>query len=258
LGVLGIGGLCAALGVTTWLVGASSSAGAEIEPIAGPPPSGALASPAALSRPAPRSERVRHSDTPRGTREVSLQEDYATWATGMSGLTGVPARALQAYAAANRRTELDDPSCHLDWTTLAGIGYVESLNGEDGGGLGPDGRPVSAIYGPSLDGSGQVASVSDSDGGAMDADPTLDRAVGPLQFLPSTWRTWGSDGDGDGVRDPQDVDDAALSAARYLCAAGDLRTPAGWTEAVFSYNHSAEYVQSVYTATDRIATSSRG
>ncbi len=47
--------------------------------------------------------------------------------------------------------------------------------------------------------------------------PTYDRAVGPMQFLPGTWGRWGSDGDRDGVSDPQDVDDAALAAARYLC-----------------------------------------
>jgi membrane-bound lytic murein transglycosylase B len=164
---------------------------------------------------------------------------------------------LEAYAAASHQVSLDSPGCHLDWTTLAGIGYVESLNGQDGQGLTPDGRPFVAIYGPSLDGAGQLAAVADTDQGSLDADAIRDRAVGPLQFLPSTWRTWGSDGDGDGVRDPQDVDDAALSAARYLCAAGDLSTPVGWTDATYSYNHSAAYVASVYAATVRIAEASR-
>lgn len=98
-----------------------------------------------------------------------------------------------------------------------------------------------------------MASVLDTDGGALDGDVAGDRAVGPLQFLPSTWITWGSDGDGDDVRDPQDIDDAALSAARYLCDSGDLSSSEGWTAAVFSYNHSREYVQLVFAAADRIA-----
>jgi hypothetical protein len=251
--VLGIGSLCAALGVTTWLVGAPSSAGVGIEPITSPPPSGAAASPMVLPQPTSHSDHVRRPSS----YEVTLQDAYAAWASGMSALTGVPARALQAYAAASHQVGRDSPGCHLDWTTLAGIGYVESLNGEDGQGLNPDGRPRALIYGPSLDGSGQLAAVADTDQGSLDADAMRDRAVGPLQFLPSTWRTWGTDGDGDGERNPQDMDDAALSAARYLCAAGDLSTPVGWTDATYSYNHSAEYVQSVYAATDRIAAASR-
>ena len=57
------------------------------------------------------------------------------------------------------------------------------------------------------------------------------------------------DGDGDGVENPQDVDDAAMAAARYLCASGDdLATATGWSAAVFSYNHSNDYVTAVYDA----------
>ena len=48
--------------------------------------------------------------------------------------------------------------------------------------------------------------------------PDLDRAVGPMQFLPASWARYGADGNGDGVRDPHQLDDAALAAAAYLCA----------------------------------------
>ena len=86
-------------------------------------------------------------------------------------------------------------------------------------------------------------------------DERWDHAVGPMQFIGSTWQRWGSDGDGDGVADPHDLDDAALAAARYLCASGaDLRTPSGWSVAVRSYNHSDAYVRAVLAAANEVAT----
>ena len=89
----------------------------------------------------------------------------------------------------------------------------------------------------------------DPESTAWHGDPTWDHAVGPLQFIPSTWETWGADGDGDGVADPNDLDDAAFAAARYLCADGhDLTTGAGWADAVFGYNHAQSYVDAVYAA----------
>ena len=70
--------------------------------------------------------------------------------------------------------------------------------------------------------------------------------MGPMQFLPSSWRTWATDGDGDGTADPQDLDDAAATAAHYLCASGtDLASGAGWQTAILSYNHAQEYVDAV-------------
>ncbi len=92
-----------------------------------------------------------------------------------------------------------------------------------------------------------VAAIPDAAGGWA-------RALGPLQFIPSTWRQWAADGDGDGRADPQDLDDAALAAAHYLCASGgDLSTGAGWSAAIYSYNHSAAYVRSVYAAAQAYA-----
>ncbi len=168
----------------------------------------------------------------------------------------MPARALEAYASAAAKADAEDAGCQLNWTTLAGIGYVESDNGADGGGLQASGRPRTPIYGVALNGAGKLAAVPDTDRGLLDGEAGVDRAVGPLQFLPSTWRTWGTDADGDGRRDPQDIDDASLAAARYLCVSGDLSTAVGWTAAVFSYDHSSDYVASVYQAADRIATGS--
>ena len=75
-----------------------------------------------------------------------------------------------------------------------------------------------------------------------------------MQFLPASWAQWASDGDGDGVRDRQDLDDAAYAAARYLCASGaDLTTGPAWTSAVRSYNHSDAYVLAVHDVAEAYA-----
>ncbi len=184
-------------------------------------------------------------------------DSYADWAGALAPLTGVPARALAAFAVAQDDLVSEDPDCGLSWPTLAGIGYVESANGGAGGGLLASGSPLTPIVGVALSGRGAVAAVPDSDNGAYDGDSTLDRAIGPLQFLPSTWTVWRADGDRDGVKNPQDIDDASLAAARYLCASGDLTTPSGWNAAVLSYNHSSEYLVAVETATNTFAQRSR-
>ena len=87
-----------------------------------------------------------------------------------------------------------------------------------------------------------------------DGDASVDRAVGPMQFIPSTWRKWASDGNGDGLGDPQQIDDAALAAARYLCAGGrDMASPSGWWAGILSYNNSTEYAQKVFGLADGYA-----
>ena len=170
------------------------------------------------------------------------------WVDHTASLTGVPAPAVRAYGAATLLEAREDPSCRLGWTTLAGVGWVESQQGTiDGRTLQADGTPSAPITGPSLDGGKDVAAIPDSSGGWA-------RALGPMQFIPSTWEQWAADGDGDGRADPQDIDDAALAAARYLCASGgDLSTGAGWSAAIYSYNHSADYVRAVYDAAQAYA-----
>jgi membrane-bound lytic murein transglycosylase B len=127
---------------------------------------------------------------------------------------------------------------------LAAIGEVESssLRGRR---LDARHDAVPPVYGPTLSG-GAYPAFHDTDGGRLDGDPVWDRAVGPMQFIPATWRLWGADGNGDGVQDPQNIEDASLAAARYLCAGGrDLSQPIDLRAAVFSYNHSSRYVATV-------------
>lgn len=68
-------------------------------------------------------------------------------------------------------------------------------------------------------------------------------AQGPMQFMPGTFRAYGTDGDGDGVANIHDVDDAIFSAAKYLAANGAASGKV--RNALYRYNHSYSYVEKV-------------
>jgi hypothetical protein len=165
--------------------------------------------------------------------------------TGLAA-NGIPNVALNAYRVAAARMASAKPACGIDWSLLAGIGRVESNHGRYGGAvLSPDGTASPKILGPALNGV-QFAYIGDSDGGRWDGDTSYDRAMGPMQFIPTTWRSYAIDADENGTTDPFNINDAALAAANYLCVAGgDLRTDAGQRRAVLAYNHSDEYVAEV-------------
>lgn len=155
---------------------------------------------------------------------------------------GVPAAVRAAYERATELTAVSDPRCGLTWEVLAGVGRVESGHAS-GGRVDDDGATRGRIMGIRLDGSVPgTATIPDSDDGALDGDTEFDRAVGPMQFLPGTWARYGADGNDDGVRDPHNVYDAALAAARYLCAGGgNLAEPPDLLAALFRYNPSVSY-----------------
>jgi membrane-bound lytic murein transglycosylase B len=165
---------------------------------------------------------------------------------GAVGELGVPVLALEAYHRAADRLAVEQPGCHLPWWLLAGIGHTESGHAESGR-LYPDGTTRGTILGPRLDGHNPGdAVILDTDHGVLDGDTRYDRAVGPMQFIPSTWAVWGADGNGDGKKDPNNIFDATVAAGRYLCAGGrDLSTTAGLDAAVLSYNHSRPYLATV-------------
>ncbi|MFJ8809626.1 lytic murein transglycosylase [Streptomyces sp. NPDC102490] len=155
--------------------------------------------------------------------------------------SGIPATVLRAYRAAETVVGRTDPGCRLPWELLAAIGKVESGQAR-GGAVDRNGTTRGRITGPPLDGRG-FALIRDTDGGAHDGDTVYDRAVGPMQFLPSTWARWGADGNGDGRADPNNVFDAALAAGHYLCAGDrDLGRAADLDRAVLSYNNSRTYL----------------
>lgn len=184
------------------------------------------------------------------------QQIDSGWLKSTAKATGIPQRALQSYAQAAAIANTNNPGCGLGWNTLAAVGFIESGHGTHGGfSVRPDGNVSGRILGPRLDGQ-EFAAIADTDAGELDGDPLWDRAVGPFQFIPATWATFGVDGNGDGKADPHNMDDSALSAAGYLCASGrNLRSAAGWTAAVFAYNQSDSYVRSIHKAANSYASS---
>ncbi|HET9116530.1 MAG TPA: lytic murein transglycosylase, partial [Pseudonocardiaceae bacterium] len=161
------------------------------------------------------------------------------------GPLGIPGVALDAYQFAERTLVTARPGCHLSWSLLAGIGRIESNHASDGR-VDAFGNTLGPILGAQLNGSPGVAAIPDTDHGVLDQDTTWDRAVGPMQFIPSSWRTWGVDGNGDGVANPNNIYDSTVAAGLYLCNGGvNLSDPAQQQAAVFRYNHSATYVDLV-------------
>lgn len=183
----------------------------------------------------------------------------AGWAQQVGAKVGVPAVAMQAYGYAELVLAQTNRSCALSWTTLAAIGQVESGHGSaNGARLGQDGKAVPNIIGLALDGKEGRMRIIDTDRGALDGDATLDRAIGPMQFIPTTWQEIGADADNDGRKDPHDLDDAALAAGNYLCKGGRNLSIAGdWWNAILSYNDVRRYAQDVYDTANRYGRASR-
>ena len=159
----------------------------------------------------------------------------------------IPLTARAAYLRAAATMAKAAPACGIESSLLAAIGWIESDHGRYGGArLDVDGVSTPLIRGVALDGKGPVSHIADTDGGSLDGDKRWDRAVGPMQFIPTTWVSVAVDADGDGLRSPDDIDDAALAAAVYLCSApGTLDTAEGRQAAVLRYNASMAYADAV-------------
>lgn len=182
-------------------------------------------------------------------------EQLRQWAQPISAKTGIPEDALRAYGNAYVIAAVRFPECHLQWNTLAGLGKVETHHGSYSGNwlkpaqIGADGVVRPTIIGPALDGTNGFAEVLDTDNGELDGDTQYDRAVGPMQFIPETWHRFAVDASGDGVADPNNIDDATATTARMLCSGErDLATPEGWASAIRSYNQSEQYLRDVRDA----------
>jgi len=182
----------------------------------------------------------------------------ADWLAQTAASTEIPERALAAYAGVALAKAIEMPSCGLSWNTLAAIGFAESRHGtHDGSAIGPDGTATPPIYGIALDGA-TTDHIPDSDEGAVDGDAEYDRAVGPMQLIPQTWRNWHVDANADGVEDPQNVDDATMASANYLCrASGDMASESGWHAGIAAYNSDPDYAVTIAAAGSRYRSQSQ-
>ncbi|MFC4605659.1 lytic transglycosylase domain-containing protein [Rhodococcus kronopolitis] len=223
------------------------------EPLpAGAPPTGPDAVPTGtvgLVGAAPRPVRTPRAYTPPPPVVFELPPAVAeklTQAPVSLSALGIPELVLGAYRAAEATMSDEAPGCGVSWHLLAGIGRIES--GHAGGGrTDAAGTTVTRILGPTLDGTLAGNNViTDTDGGRLDGDLRHDRAVGPMQFIPGTWARYAADGNDDDVSDPNNIFDATLAAARYLCSGGlNLHEPAQELKAVLRYNNSAAYATNV-------------
>jgi membrane-bound lytic murein transglycosylase B len=223
---------------TATIVGADSSASAAKNdghalPDGSAVPSQAIKAPASVPIP--------------GAIAPAVPDGAADATVAGASTSGIPSAALSAYQRAAQIIDAADTTCNVPWELIAAIGRVESNHGQYAGNtLNSDGVSVPGVFGPELNGKNGTQAIMDTDGGQLDQDPVYDRAVGPMQFIPSTWSSVKVDADGDGQRNPQDIDDASLASGVYLCSGtDDLSTRKGQEASVFRYNHSREYVDLV-------------
>lgn len=190
-------------------------------------------------------------DAPRSTAAPAWYRVVERGLAPTARVAAIPPAARTAYERAETIIAAAEPRCRLSWHLLAAVGGTSTDHGRVRSfrlvvtGLDEDGSARPAIVGPVLH-AGERGLVSDTDAGALDHDPANDRAVGPLHLSPTLWSHVGLDADGDGVRDPQDVDDAALATAVLLCSTGlDLRSPESQTTALAQLNASAAFARRV-------------
>jgi cell wall-associated NlpC family hydrolase len=152
--------------------------------------------------------------------------------------TEIPAALLRHYQRS--------PACEdLPWQVVAAIGWVESRHGSSGGArLDPaTGDVAPRIVGIALDGTRSAAIRVPPGGSPWHGDPRWDHAVGPMQFITTTWARWGVDASGDGFASPHNAYDAIATAGRFLCN-GRSRLDS-IEAAIRRYNPSDHYVAEV-------------
>ncbi|MFT4042570.1 MAG: lytic murein transglycosylase [Gordonia sp. (in: high G+C Gram-positive bacteria)] len=110
-----------------------------------------------------------------------------------------------------------------------------------------DGRVSPQLRGLAQANPPRATPIPDTDAGTYDGNNSVDLTMGPLQILPSRWEQFATDADDDGKADPDNYDDATLTAARILCAAGgDLKSAEGWARAVTEFNVTPGFVNKVH------------
>lgn len=167
------------------------------------------------------------------------------WSASHAEPYGIPERALRGYAFAALRTS-QDSGCGLGWPTLAALGAVLSDHGRAQGSVIDDnGTTTVPLRGLNLITPETPMEVPDTDEGRVDGDPTRDIPVGPMQIMPSRWEQYAASATGV-APDIDNIDDAALTTAAMLCAAGDLGNSESWDSAVKGIDPDPEFVKAVH------------
>jgi len=169
-----------------------------------------------------------------GAVNASASSGQARFDPSDDALADIPPLMLSLYVA--RASACPG----LPWQVLAGIAKVESDHGRYGGAsIDVEGNVRPPIIGIPLNGTNATARIVDTDNGRYDRDTIWDRAVGPFQFIPTSWAIFGQDGNRDGIRDPNNVYDAVPAAVAHLCPYGQVDDIEA---AIFAYNRSRSYV----------------
>lgn len=189
---------------------------------------------AAATRPQPNAAvPARGVAAPVDRLHASDAAELRAWSRQTAVRTQIPARAVQAYGLAEMWMRSESPRCALSWSTLAGIGSAASSHGTRGGGR--------------LDAEGVVTPALTGD------------RIGPLRMRLEAWRSLRFRAARDGKQpEPQNIDDAAVTAARHLCGQGDLSTARGWWSAVRAHGGSTRFAQDAFTAARAYARASNG
>ncbi len=183
-----------------------------------------------------------------GPAERRLERDLLL--RTLPGTDNLQIVAVNAYFNASLIAHQQWPSCRISWNQLAGVGRVESFHGNFGASrVDAAGQTSPHILGPQLNGDPWLA-IPDTDQGELDGDIEWDRAVGPMQFIPTSWSLFAGDGNGDGREDPHNLYDATVAAADHLCGSG-LEDPDRFRRALLGYNRSVSYGHDVMDFADR-------
>jgi cell wall-associated NlpC family hydrolase len=168
----------------------------------------------------PATSSVPKTTTPPTQPKIPQASEFDEWASKTSQWLDIPLRAMTGYAKATVTLTKEIPGCHLSWVTLAAVGKVTSDHGRAQGGHVADTGAMDKALGTIevRDFYNKVVSTAN--------------AAGPMQLSPSIWGKYKASANGSNP-DVQNIDDAALSTGRALCADGhDLSQGQTWWDSV--------------------------
>ena len=152
----------------------------------------------------------------------------------------IPSAALAAYANAVSLQRSRDPGCAVSVEIVAAIGYNESRHAVNGTRIGAGGVISPPILGPL---SSYPNTLSPEDRVRFQNTQPYLQAVGATQFMPTTWKGYEPDGNGDGVSDPFNIYDDAMGTAMYLCRVSRMTTEDQIRASIFSYGYRTPAMQ---------------